>query len=208
VQTIVTVQIGASADRKKDYETAFLLNHLETMSSMDAYACVVTKLDIREFSSNTVPNDIKLKILQAARLTASGMNVQHWRFVLVQDRDQLKVLAEDSTTGAWIGRSNFAVIVLTNPRYPFHLIDAGRAVQDMQLVAWNYGVASGVYTGVKQEALRSHFNIPKEMNPSMIVGFGYPARKVSGKRKNRKPLGDIVFLGKYDNRLDPESFGA
>jgi nitroreductase len=78
----------------------------------------------------------------------------------------------------------------------------------MQLVAWNYGVASGVYAGVKQEALRSHFNIPKEMNPSMVVGFGYPARKVSGKRKNRKPLGDIVFLGKYDNRFDPVSFGA
>jgi nitroreductase len=148
---------------------------------VDAYTCVATKLDIREFGAKNVPDDVKLKILEAARLTASGMNVQHWRFVLVEERDQLKMLAEDSTTGAWVGRSKFAEIVLTNPRYPFHLIDAGRAVQDMQLVAWNYAVASCVFTGIKQEALRNHFNIPREMNPSVIVGFGYPARRSRGR---------------------------
>jgi len=171
---------------------------------MDAYACVATKLDVREFSAENVPPDAKLKILEAARLTASGMNVQHWRFILVQERGELKRLAQDSTTGAWVEHSNFAVVVLTNPKYPFHLIDAGKAVQDMQLAAWNFGVASCVYTGVRQETLREDFNIPEEMNPSIIVGFGYPATKISGKRKNRKPLTDLVFVGKYGNRFDPQ----
>jgi len=67
---------------------------------MDAYTCIATKLEIREFSSKNVPADVKLKILEAARLTASGMNAQHWRFILVQEPDQLKRLAEDSTTGS------------------------------------------------------------------------------------------------------------
>ena len=174
---------------------------------MDAYTCIVTKLDIREFSSKSVPMDAKLKILEAARLTGSGMNVQHWRFILVQGPDQLKRLAEDSTTGAWVEGSNFAVIVLTNPRYPFHLIDAGRVAQEMELAAWNSGVASGVYTGVKNEAIRRDFNIPNEMNPSIILGFGYPAKNIVG-RKNRKPLSEIAFLGKYGNRFDPEKLTA
>ena len=174
---------------------------------MDAYTCIVTKLDIREFSSKSVPMDAKLKILEAARLTGSGMNVQHWRFILVQGPDQLKRLAEDSTTGAWVEGSNFAVIVLTNPRYPFHLIDAGRVAQEMELAAWNFGVVSGVYTGVKNEAIRRDFNVPSEMNPSIILGFGYPAKKIIG-RKSRKPLGEIVFLGKYGNRFDPQSLKA
>ena len=171
---------------------------------MDAYTCIVTKLDIREFSSKSVPMDAKLKILEAARLTGSGMNVQHWRFILVQGPDQLKRLAEDSSTGAWVEGSNFAVIVLTNPRYPFHFIDAGRVAQEMELAAWNFGVASGVYTGVKNEAIRRDFNIPNEMNPSIILGFGYPANKTVG-RKSRKPLSDIVFLGKYGNRFDSQN---
>lgn len=174
---------------------------------MDTYTCIATKLDVREFTSKAVPADVKLKILEAARLTASGMNVQHWRFILVQEPDQLRRLAGDSTTGAWIGRANFAVIVLTNPRYPFHLIDAGRAVQDMQLAAWNFGVASGVYTGVRDDATREDFNIPRELNPSIIVGFGYPVKKIVGE-KNRKPVGDLVFLGKYGNRFDPQRFKA
>jgi nitroreductase len=174
---------------------------------MDTYTCIATKLDVREFSSKDVPADVKLKILEAARLTASGINVQHWRFILVQGPDQLKRLAGDSTTGAWVEHANFAVIVLTNPRYPFHLIDAGRVVQDMQLAAWSFGVASGVYTGVREEGIRRDLEIPKEMNVSVIVGFGYPAKKIIGK-KNRKPLSEIVFLGKYGNRFDPQSFTA
>jgi len=175
---------------------------------MDAYSCVISKLDVREFGPTSVPAELKLKILEAARSTASGMNLQHWCFIVVQGPDELKKLADESTTGTWVAGCNFAVIVLTNPKYPFHLIDAGRVVQDMQLAAWNFGVASGVYTGVREETLRKDFNIPREMNPSIILGFGYPGRKISGKRKNRKPLSDLVFLGKYGNRFDPQKLGA
>jgi len=171
---------------------------------MDAYGCVATKLDVREFDSRNVPADVKLKVLEAGRLTGSGMNNQHWRFILVQERDRLKRLAEDSTTGGWVARSNFAVIVLTNPRYGFHLIDAGRAVQDMQLAAWNFGVVSCVFTGLREQDLRKDFEIPKNLNPSIVVGFGYPARRLTGKRKSRNPLVDIAFLEKYGNRLEPD----
>jgi nitroreductase len=174
------------------------------MRAMDTYECVATKLDVREFDSRDVPADVKLKILEAARLTASGLNYQHWSFILIQDQSGIKRLAEDSTTGKWVAKANFATIILTNPKYPFHLIDAGRVLQDMQLTAWNYGVVSGIYTGVKGEDLCRHFNIPDELSPSVVVGFGYPARKITGKRKNRKPLTEVAFLEKYGNRLDTQ----
>jgi nitroreductase len=170
---------------------------------MDAYECVVTKLDVRGFDLRNVPAEVQLKVLEAGRLTGSGMNNQHWRFILVRERDRLKRLAEDSTSGGWIARANFAVIVLTDPKYGFHLIDAGRAVQDMQLAAWNFGVVSCVFTGLREQDLRKDFEIPKNLNPSIVVGFGYPTRKVSGKRKSRRLLTEITFLDKYDNRFEP-----
>ncbi len=173
---------------------------------MDAYECVVTKLDVREFDSKPVPSDVKVKVLEAGRLTGSGMNNQHWRFVLVQDRERLQRLGEDSTTGGWVARANFAIIVLTDPRYGFHLIDAGRAVQDMQLAAWNFGVVSCVFTGLREQELRKDFEVPKNLNPSIVVAFGYPARRLTGKRKSRNPLSDIAFLEKYGNRLEPARF--
>ncbi|MBI2183882.1 MAG: nitroreductase family protein [Thaumarchaeota archaeon] len=152
---------------------------------MDAYQCIATKLDQREFTSRTVPTEVKLKVLESARLTGSGMNSQHWRFILIQNHSNLRRLAEASTTGTWVENCSFAVIVLTNPKHGFHMIDAGRVAQDMQIAAWNYGVTSCVFTGIREERFRKDFNIPKDLNISIIVGFGYPDRKLSGK-KNRK----------------------
>lgn len=121
---------------------------------MDAYDAIRTKLDVREFSPKDVSAEMKLKVLEAARLTQSGSNTQHWRFILVQDRKDLGTLAKDSRSGKWVEQASFAVIVLTDPTGNYHMIDAGRAVQDMQLAAWNYGVASCVFTGVEETELR------------------------------------------------------
>jgi nitroreductase len=166
---------------------------------MDAFECIATKLEVREFSTQEVPSEIRSKILEAARLTGTGMNTQHWRFIMVEKKDNLKKLAEDSTSGSWVAGANFAVIVLTNPQYGFHLIDTGRVLQNMQLTAWNQGVGSGLFTGIREDKLRGDLAIPKELSPSVTIGFGYPARKVTGKRKNRLPIRELVYYEKYGN---------
>ena len=166
---------------------------------MDAFECIATKLEVREFSTQKVPSETKSMILEAARLTGTGMNTQHWRFILVEKKDNLKKLAEDSTSGSWVAGANFAVIVLTNPQYGFHLIDTGRVLQNMQLTAWNQGVGSGLFTGIREDKLRGDFAIPKELSPSVTIGFGYPAKKLTGKRKNRLSIHELVYHEKYGN---------
>lgn len=168
---------------------------------MDTFECITTKLEVREFSEQDVSSDIRSKILEAARLTGTGMNTQHWRFILIEKKENLKRLADDSTSGSWVAGANFAIIVLTNPKYGFHLIDAGRVLQNMQLAAWNYKVGSGLFTGIKQEQLRSDFGISNELSPTVIAGFGYPARKLVGKRKNRLSLRELVYYEKYGNSI-------
>jgi len=146
---------------------------------------------------------VKLKILEAARASGTGINKQHWRFILVQDRETIKKLAEDSTSGGWVAGANFAVIVLADPQLGFHLIDSGRAVQDMQLAAWDQGVISGLYTGFKEDRMRRDFAIPNELKPTVVVGFGYPTVKILGK-KNRRPLSELAFVDKYGSTFDPK----
>ncbi|HET7149693.1 MAG TPA: nitroreductase family protein [Candidatus Nitrosopolaris sp.] len=166
---------------------------------MDTFECITTKLEVREFSNKDIPFEIRAKVLEAARSTGTGLNTQHWRFILVIDKQNLKKLAEDSTSGSWVRDANFAVIVLTNPEYNFHLIDAGRVLQNMQLAAWNHEVCSGLFTGIRAEKLRSDFGIPNELSPTVIVGFGYPARKLTGKSKKRMLLDKLVYYEKYGN---------
>jgi nitroreductase len=162
---------------------------------MDTFECITTKLDVREFSAEDVPVEVRSNVLEAARL--SYLNTQHWRFILVDSKQNLKTLAEDSTSGSWVRSANFAIIVLTNAEYSFHLIDAGRVAQNMQLAAWNHKVGSGLFTGIREEKIRSDFEIPDELSPTIIVGFGYPARKLTGKRKERMPLEKLVYYEKY-----------
>ena len=170
---------------------------------MDTYKTILTKLDVRQFDAKKVPADVKLKVLEAARASGTGINKQHWRFILVQDKVVIKKLAEDSTSGGWVTGADFAVIVLADPQLGFHLIDSGRAVQDMQLAAWDQGVISGLYTGFKEDRMRRDFAIPNEIKPTVVVGFGYPTMKILGK-KNRRPLSELAFVDKYGNKFDPK----
>ena len=171
-------------------------------TEMDTLEAIRTKLDVREFAQRRVGDEVKRKVLEAARMTGSSRNTQHWRFILVQDPIGIVVLASDSPTGSWVWGSDFAVIVSIDPSVPGSIIDAGRVAQDMQLAAWNEGVASGVYTGIRKGELRRDFGIPDPLDPAIVVGFGYPRRRLLG-RKNRKPLSDIAFLEKYGNDLGP-----
>jgi nitroreductase len=58
-------------------------------------------------------------------------------------------------------------------------------------------VGSGLFTGIREEKLRGDFGIPNELSPTIIVGFGYPARKMTGKSKKRLPLDRLVYYEKY-----------
>jgi nitroreductase len=169
---------------------------------MDTYDAIVTKLDIREFADKRVDDRTKTKILQAARFTGSSMNTQHWRFILVQDKRNLAALADDGTTGPWVKDADFAVIINTDPKVPGSNIDAGRVLQDMELAAWNFGVVSRLFTGLKEPDLRRDFAIPPELKPVAVLGFGYPVRKIKGK-KNRKPLEELVSLERYGSPYHP-----
>jgi nitroreductase len=66
----------------------------------------------------------------------------------------------------------------------------------MQLAAWNHGVASGLFTGIREKELRRHFEIPNNLKPTAVVCFGYPARKIRGLKK-RKSVDELVYREKF-----------
>lgn len=163
---------------------------------MEVYEAVKTRLETREFSSKAVPPEVEREVLEAARLSPSAMNMQHWHFILLDRREDIKRLAEISTTGKWIAGAAFAVVVLTNPKDPYHMFDAARAITNMQLTAWGRGVGAGIYTGFKQDDMRAFLGIPPGLEATAVLGFGYPARKTRGKKK-RLPLGEVASYQRY-----------
>src|SRR2546422_2906555 len=82
---------------------------------MDTYKVIMSKLDIRQFDSKKVAAEVKSRVLEAARASGTGNNKQEWRFILVQEKEMLKRLAEDSTSGGWVAGANFAVVLASCP---------------------------------------------------------------------------------------------
>src|SRR5438445_6498474 len=109
---------------------------------MDTHQAILTKLDVRQFNPKKAPADLKLKVLEAARAAQTGNNKQHLRFILVQNKESIKKLAEDSTSGPWVPAQDLALIVLTDPKLESNLMNTEGADQKMNLSAWNTGVIS------------------------------------------------------------------
>ena len=57
---------------------------------MDVFQAIRTVLAVRAFKDQPVPDATIRKIVEAAHLSASSMNMQPWHFVVVQERDTLK----------------------------------------------------------------------------------------------------------------------
>ncbi len=168
------------------------------MSVADA---IERRLEVRSYTDEPIAPDTKRAVLDAARLAPSGKNTQHWRFVVLDELADLERLGELSTTGAWITDAAFAVVVLTDPEYTYHRLDAGRAITHMQLAAWERELGSCIYTGYDEEGMRSFLGAPDRYAVTAVVGFGHPDEPLEG-RKRRRPLDEVAFEGRFGEPFD------
>lgn len=166
---------------------------------MDVTEAIESRIEVRSYRDKPVDAKMKREILNAGRLAPSGRNLQHWRFILIDEDDRITELAERSPTGSWVAGAAFVVVVCTDPSYDFHEIDAGRAVTYMQLAAWERDVASCIYT-VENPAAGEFLEIPNGYDLTLVAAFGYPEQEVQGV-KNRKPLEKIAYGEMFGTEL-------
>lgn len=57
---------------------------------------------IRQYSSEPVPDDIVDQLLELARWTGSSKNTQPWRFIVVRDKDRLRKISALRSNINWI----------------------------------------------------------------------------------------------------------
>ena len=139
------------------------------------------------------------RILDAGRLSGSGVNRQPWVFVVAESREAKERVAETVFAGDNVRTCAFAVAVATEGRkFP---LDVGRCIQNMMLVAWNEGVVS-CPNGMPDEAAAARvLGLEGGFEPVNIVSFGYPKRPLEAESRtadewsaeaNRKPLDELI----------------
>src|SRR5581483_8749997 len=163
---------------------------------MDVFDAVRTVLAVRQYRDTPVPPEVVRRIVEAGHLTASSMNKQPWHFILVENRDTLRRLAELAPTGPYIAEAPLAVVVAIDDTR-FAVSDASRAIQSMILTAWADGVGSNWVGFHGLDAVKPVLGIPDQLDVLAIVPFGYPAQPAGKGEKKRKPLGDVFSRERF-----------
>ena len=94
---------------------------------MEVFDAVRTVLAVRNYRETPVPPDAVKRIVEAGRLSGSGMNGQPWHFIVVDDRETLRRLGTLARTGPYVAQAPLAIVVAIQktkfgrpmPRVPF-----------------------------------------------------------------------------------------
>ena len=174
---------------------------------MDVNDAVLSRLTVREYKPDPVPDEVVLRLLEAGRLAPSSQNLQPWHFVVVRDAETIRRIGEIATQGPFIGDAPMAIAIATDdtPRAP---LDAGRALQQMELVAWEEGMGT-CFVGLRSEeqnrAVKELLGIPADLVLLTVLPFGYRKSVNMGRggRRDRKSLGQIAHAERFG-----ESYGS
>jgi nitroreductase len=166
---------------------------------VDTYLAVASKRDWRSYADRPIPEEVTTRILDAGRLAGSAVNRQPWTFVVVESSERKEQLAELVYAGDNV-RGAALVVAIATPGGG-SLLDVGRAMQNMFLVAWNEGVASCPNGMPDSAAVSELLGLEEDLQAVNVPSFGYPRRELNAESKsadewsreaNRKPLSEVV----------------
>lgn len=147
-----------------------------------------TRRTYRKFEQREIAPDIVEEILTAARISSSSANRQPLRYVVVQGEEKLAKVFDCTR---WAGalppelgvpkegeRPMLYVIVVEDfDLHPSPDTDAGIALANMTLAAWNRGVGSCIVASCTRNVLAEMFEMKESEKIHSVVCFGYPTHK-------------------------------
>ena len=165
---------------------------------MDVYQCIRSRLTVRSFKPDPVPEGVVRRMLQAARWSPSARNRQPWNFIIIRSSDTLQQIGNIASSGGFIGGAPLAVAVVMD-RGGRPEFDAGRSLQHMELAAWAEGVG-GCVAGVRGEEndrVKELLGIPEDKDLVTVVAFGYPTDEAASSTKLRKPISEFAHSEQF-----------
>ena len=153
------------------------------MGKNHTYEKIRSRRTIRKYLLKSVPEQVLLKCVDAARLSPSGGNLQPLRYVIVNDP---KLLKQVFSTLSWavylpdyypteeeMPQAYIVLLLDKNGRTPIH--DASIASMTISMVAYDEGLGSCILASVDREKLREVLNVPEGLTISLVVALGYAA---------------------------------
>ena len=152
-----------------------------------AYQNILTRTSIRNFTDQDVSDDLKSALLHAGMAAPSGVNKQPWEFILIDDPEILKQLAESLPYAKMTSQAPMAIAVCGNSDRFLEGDDSTLWVQDLSAASENILLAAhafglgAVWTCLyphsdRMQAATRILNLPDNIIPFNLLPVGYPAK--------------------------------
>ena len=172
---------------------------------MEVFDCIRSRRTVRTFKPDPVPDEVVHRMLQAARWAPSSSNSQPWHFIVVKSRETLAALGDIATQGPFIADAPMAIAIAMD-NAPRPQMDAGRALQQMELVAWSEGLGTcfvGFREAGQPEKVKELLGIPDSMELITVLPFGYREEGTKSGGVERKPMSEMAHSERFG-----ESYGG
>jgi nitroreductase len=168
---------------------------------MDVLEAIKGRRSVRKYTQEPVSEEQVNQILEAGRWAPSRGNSQPWKFIVIEDAQIRKELAEAIPNGKFLAEAPKGIAIVIDPKSSKHPEQEGAAaIQNMLLMAhalWLGTCWISVYGTDCEQKAKQILLIPEEELLVSVVSIGYPAEKPE---KGRKGLDEITFTDTYGSQ--------
>ncbi len=160
------------------------------MENKNAIELMEGRRTYRRFDESLkIPDGVVEKIQYSARLASSAMNRQPLKYIYVRDPETVNKIFDITGWGGFLPpeqgrpkigeRPTMFTAVLADKCIPsrFAPFDAGLAVSNMTLAAYECGVGSCIIGSAGIDELKTMLDISDDLEVVVLVAFGYPTHE-------------------------------
>ncbi len=155
------------------------------ISGNPAFRNILSRVSVRRFSEAAVSDEELTTILHAAMAAPSGVNKQPWEFIVIDDRELLRELAEALPYAKMTAQAPVSIMVCGNRERFLTDADATLWEQDCSAASENILLAAhalglgGVWTCLyphpeRIDPVRKILNIADHFIPFNLIPIGHP----------------------------------
>ncbi|HUU69982.1 MAG TPA: nitroreductase family protein [Planctomycetota bacterium] len=165
---------------------------------MDLYELMEYRRSVRHYKPQTIEKDKLERVLNAARLSPSGNNIQPWKFILVKDAATKRKMVPLCWNQKFVAEAPLVIVACAlkvestvGGVIPTHVVDTSIAVTHLMLAAAHEGLGTCWVGAFESQPVKELLAIPDDVEIVAIIPIGFPvddARVV----KSRKSFDQII----------------
>jgi nitroreductase len=171
---------------------------------MSILKVIKERRSVRRYRPDPIPEEVLLRVLDAARFSPSGKNLQPWKFILVKEETLKQRLVEASFMQSFIAEAPVVVVACGFPDRCYSRmgnymkswpVDVAIAVEHMILQAQEEGLGTCWIGAFEEGEVKSILNIPNGVRVLALTPLGYPDENPVS--RGRKSLAEIVSYNSF-----------